>query len=68
MRVRTPYCLKLLTYEGGPARAVHYLEQHHPLLTCGAFAVDRSSEMWALTQHPGGFLRRTSEAAPRGCV
>ena len=59
VRARTPYCLKLLTREGGPARAVHYLRAHHPLFRCGAFKVDRSAEMWALTQHPGGWLRRS---------
>ena len=66
MRFRSPYCLKLLTYEGGPARAVHYLEQHHSLLTGGAFAVDRTAERWALTQHPGGWLRRRTAAAAAG--
>lgn len=67
MRHRTPYCLKILTREGGPARAVHYLEHHHPLLACGAFTVDRTAEMWALTQHPGGWLRRAAGGAGASC-
>ena len=71
IRSRTTYCLRILTKEGGPARAVHYLRRHHPYFACERgeqpacmanatpmFAVDRSVERWVLTQHPGGWFRR----------
>ena len=51
--VGTRYCSMILHAEGGPGRAVHYLQRHHPLLLSGRFTVDRQAERWILTQHPG---------------
>ena len=53
------YCSEILGSEGGPARAVRYLEcesgqfQRH-------FVVDRSPEGHVYTGHPGGWLLRTA--------
>lgn len=62
VRIRTDYCLKVLTLEGGPGRAVHYLQKHHPQFksngVASEFQIDRTPERWLLTQHPGGWIRR----------
>ena len=44
LRVRTEYCLKILTMEGGPARALHYLRNHHPSLVGTARAPARHAD------------------------
>ena len=63
MRSRTEYCLKILSLEGGPGRAVHYLQRQSPMLVAGVFAVDRTPERYVLTQHPGGWLRRANTSS-----
>lgn len=51
------YCHNILGTEGGPARAVRYLECRSPTFRA-AFEVDRAREEWIFTQHPRGYLRR----------
>ena len=54
-----PYCLSITGPEGGPARAVRYLQCESATFRAG-FEADRSMEKWLLTQHPGGWLRRVT--------
>ena len=49
------YCRRLQV-EGGPARAVANLTATPTFRS--AWRQDRSVEKWAITQHPGGYLRR----------
>lgn len=51
------YCRKVVGKEGGPARAVRYLQCASPLYQ-GSFLPDRSMEGAVFTQHPGGWLKR----------
>eukprot|EP00965_Chrysotila_dentata_P215132 6188585-Pleurochrysis_carterae.AAC.4 len=54
------YCAEILQGEGGPARAVRYLQCESASFRRLGFSVDRSLEKWIFTQHPGGFLRRAN--------
>ena len=53
------YCRRLQA-EGGPARAVANLTATPAFRA--AWRQDRSVEKWAITQHPGGYLRRKGRA------
>ena len=57
IRYFLPYCGQILGRDGGPARAVAFLQNQSTIFR-DRFEVDRSPERWVFTQHPGGFLRR----------
>ena len=52
------YCHGIMGRKGGPARAVHVLQNESDLFRRLGFRVDRSPERYVFTQHPGGWLRR----------
>lgn len=64
LRYYLPYCTGIRGREGGPARAVAFLQNQSTYFQ-QHFAVDRSPERWVFTQHPGGWLRRKCSSA--GC-
>lgn len=66
IRYYLPYCAHIRGKEGGPARAVTFLQNESALFR-DLFEVDRTPERWVFTQHPGGWLRRKCDLARGSC-